>query len=250
MSKKLAAGADGIVLDVKVGNGAFMTQLEDARTLAKLMVGIGKDAGRKIVALLSDMNQPLGHAIGNALEVKEAIETLKGNGPADFWEHCLETAAHMLFLSGKGSSLEGARNIAKAVRQSGVAFEKFKAMVEAQGGNGRMVDNPDLLPKATYISVIKAPHSGTIQAINTAEIGWAAVNLGGGRLVKSDKIDHAVGILLPCKVGDTVQAGQVIGEIHANDSMKQSLALAQILGAMTIGDKKVDPLPLFYGKIE
>ncbi len=249
MSKKLAAGADGIVLDVKVGNGAFMTELEDARALAELMVGIGKDAGRKMVALLSDMNQPLGQAIGNALEVNEAIETLKGDGPTDFWAHCLETAAHMLVVAGKGSSLDGAKSILNAVHQSGVAFEKFKAMVVAQGGNGRMVDNPALLPKATFISDIKAPQSGTIQAIDTGEVGWAGVNLGGGRLVKTDQIDHAVGIILHAKVGDIVEAGDVIGEIHANDSMKQSLALAQILSAITIGDEPVEPLPLFYGTI-
>lgn len=249
MSKKLAAGADAIVLDVKVGSGAFMSNLDEARALAELMVGIGKDAGRKMVALLSDMNQPLGHAIGNALEVKEAIDTLNGGGPDDFWAHCLETAAHMLLLAGKGSSLDGAKKILNSVRQGGLALEKFKQMVEAQGGNGRMVDTPDLLPKASLISKIKAPTSGTIHAINTGEIGWAAVHLGGGRLVKSDKIDHAVGIVLRAKIGDQVRAGDVIGEIHANDSMQESLALAQVLGSITIKEAAAEPLPLFYGTV-
>lgn len=249
MSKKLAAGADAIVLDVKVGNGAFMRELDNAKRLAELMVGIGKDAGRQVVALLSDMNQPLGHAIGNVLEVREAIATLRGEGPDDFWQHCLETAAHMLQLAGKGQSLDGAKNILTKVRDGGLALEKFQQMVVAQGGDGRYVDHPDWLPDAKQIAPIKAASSGTIQQINTGEIGWAAVHLGGGRLVKTDKIDHAVGIVLRCKVGDKVTEGDVLGEIHANDSMKQSLALAQILGAIEIGDEAVEPLPLFYGTV-
>jgi pyrimidine-nucleoside phosphorylase len=249
MSKKLAAGADGIVLDVKVGSGAFMTNLDDARELAHLMVDIGKDAGRKIVALLSDMNQPLGHTIGNALELREAVETLQGGGPADFWAHCEEIAAHMLHLAGKGATVDRSKQLVNVVRKSGVAFDKFREMVAAQGGETAVIDDLNKLPKAAHISAIKAPHDGYIATINTGELGWAAVQLGGGRLVKTDTIDHAVGIQLTAKVGDRVQAGEVIGQIHANDPLKQTFALGQVLTALTITDEAQRPLPLFYGTL-
>lgn len=244
MSKKLAAGADGIVLDVKVGSGAFMRTLDDARRLSELMVGIGKAQGRKMVALLSDMNQPLGHTIGNALELQEAVETLQGGGPVDFWEHCLEVAAHMLHLAGKGSSLDGSKKLVNVVRQSGVAFEKFKQMVEAQGGQWG-----GQLPTADHILPLRAPRSGYVAAINTSEIGWAAVRLGGGRLVKTDKIDHAVGLRLPIKVGDWLKEGDTIGEIHATDLSNESIVKAQILGAIQLSDEQIRPLPRFHGTI-
>lgn len=249
MSKKLAAGADAIVLDVKTGNGAFMPTVESARQLARIMVDIGADAGRKTIALISDMNQPLGHAIGNALEVKEAIATLQGDGPADFWAHCLEVAAHMLLLAGKAKELDETKKLITAVREDGRALAKFRELVTAQGGDGRQVDNPDLLPAARLIEPILAPQSGTIAAMDTAAIGWAAVHLGGGRLVKSDVIDHAVGFILRAKVGDRFAAGERLGEIHANDAAKLTQAQQELLAAIQWTGEAVRPLPHFYGTV-
>lgn len=249
MSKKLAAGADAIVLDVKMGNGAFMHSVEDAKTLAQIMVDIGKDAGRRVTALISDMNQPLGHAVGNTLEVREAIAALHGHGPEDFWQHCLEVAAHMLLLAGKADSLDGAKVLVEEVRGNGRAWQKFRAMVQAQGGDVNQVDHPHLLPTATQIENIIAPRSGHIAALDTGEIGWAGVRLGGGRLVKSDKIDHGVGFILPMKVGDKVQEGDVLGVIHANDGNQLIQAKNEILAAITWSDEPVKPLPHFYGTV-
>ncbi|GIK56606.1 MAG: thymidine phosphorylase [Chloroflexi bacterium] len=249
MSKKLAAGADAIVLDVKMGSGAFMPTVESARELARIMVDIGADAGRQTVALISDMNQPLGHAIGNALEVNEAIATLQGDGPADFWAHCLEVAAHMLLLAGKTPDLETAKTMVTQVRNDGRALSKFRELVTMQGGDGRQVDNPDLLPAARLIEPILAPQSGTIAAMDTAAIGWAAVHLGGGRLVKSDVIDHAVGFILRAKVGDRFAAGERLGEIHANDAAKLTQAQQELLAAIQWTGEAVRPLPHFYGTV-
>jgi pyrimidine-nucleoside phosphorylase len=250
MSKKLAAGADAIVLDVKMGNGAFMHTVDDARELARIMVDIGRDAGRQTVAIISDMNQPLGHAVGNALEVKEALATLRGEGPRDFWLHCLRIASYMLLLSGKADSLEEAEAMATAVRDDGRALSKFRDMVQAQGGDINQVDDPAELPQAQYIEEILAPQRGSIAAIDTAEVGWACVRLGGGRLVKSDKIDHAVGFVLPVKIGDRVEEGDIIGVIHANDQAKLERAQEEILAAITISIAAVDRLPHFYGVVE
>ena len=250
MSKKLAAGADAIVLDVKLGSGAFVPNVEEAQALARVMVDIGKDAGRKMVALLSDMNQPLGHAIGNALEVKEAIAALQGDCPAGFWEHCLEVGGHMLRLAGKADSLDEGKAMITAVRDNGSAFNKFRDMVAAQSGDVAQVDNPDLLPKANHIEPVAAPRSGWIAAMDTTEIGWANVRLGGGRLVKSDQIDHAVGMILPAKVGQQIAAGDTLGEIHANDPAKLTQAQEELLAAITWSDEPVKPLPHFHGTVE
>ena len=220
MSKKLAGGADGIVLDVKTGSGAFMETEEDARELAQIMVEIGEDAGRETVAILSDMNQPLGHAVGNALEVKEALATLRGNGPEDFWQHCLKIAGYMLLLAGKAETIEEAEQLAMAARDDGRALAKFREMVGAQGGNVEQIDNPDLLPQARYIEEIVLPQAGYVASMDTSELGWASVNLGGGRRVKSDTIDPAVGFMLTVKIGDYISSGQVIGTVHANDHEK------------------------------
>jgi pyrimidine-nucleoside phosphorylase len=246
MSKKLAAGADAILLDVKVGSGAFMTTIEAARELAQIMVKIGQDAGRKTVALLSDMNQPLGEAVGNALEVKEAIETLQGGGPAIFWAHCLDVAAHMLLLAGKAETLDEAKAQATSARDDGRALAKFRAMVAAQGGNPRQVDDPSLLPQAKIVEPLRAPQDGTIAALDTGAIGWACVNLGGGRLVKTDQINHAVGLVLPCKVGDEVQAGDTLGHIHADDPVKLEEARQALLTAVHWSANPVPPLPHLY----
>jgi len=250
MSKKLAAGADAIVLDVKTGDGAFMHTVEDAKELARIMVDIGTDAGRQTVGIISDMNQPLGHAIGNALEVKEALATLRGGGPRDFWLHCLKVASYMLLLGGKVGSLDEAEELATGVRDDGRALQKFRDMVQAQGGDVTQVDDPGLLPQAQYIEPIKAQRSGTVAALATAEIGWVCVHLGGGRLVKSDIIDHAVGLVLPVKVGDRVEDGEVIGTIHANDRDKLVQAREEIMAAITISDTPVDRLPNTYGVVQ
>ncbi len=249
MSKKLAAGADAIVLDVKVGSGAFMPTVETARELAQIMVNIGNDAGRKTAALISDMNQPLGHAIGNALEVKEAIETLQGGGPAQFWAHVLDISAYMLLLAGKTETIEAAKEMASEVRANGSAFQKFRALVAAQGGDVRQVDDPSLLPQARYVEPVLAPQAGTIAALDTGAIGWAAVHLGAGRLVKTDHIDHAVGFILPCAVGDCFRQGDALGHIHANDTDKLEKARAELLAAITWSDDPVPPLPHSYGTV-
>ncbi len=249
MSKKLAAGADAIVLDVKTGSGAFMPTVEAAEELARVMVDIGLDAGRQVVALISDMNQPLGHAVGNALEVREAIDTLRGGGPDDFWQHCRVVAGHMVLLAGKAKTLAEAEALIDAARIDGRGLAKFRELVVAQGGDGRQVDDPDRLPRARYAEPIEATHSGYIQAMDTAELGWVCVRCGGGRMVKSDDIAPGVGFLLPVKIGDRIEAGQVIGEIHADDDMTLQQAQRDIPAAITVGDDPVPPRPLFYATI-
>ncbi len=246
MSKKLAAGADAIVLDVKVGKGAFMPDLDAARELARLMVDIGQDAGRKTVALIADMNQPLGHAVGNALEVKEALTTLNGDGPADLWDHCLEVAGNLLLLAGKCERLDDGKKLASDARDDGRALDKFRAMVVAQGGDGRMVDEPHRLPGAAVVADVMASRSGYIAGIDAGEIGWSCVRLGGGRLVKAAHIDHAVGKVIPVKVGDYLQAGDLIGTVHANDLAALAAAEQELRQSITWSEEMVAPLPHFY----
>ena len=246
MSKKLAAGADAIVLDVKTGSGAFMPTVEAAEDLARLMVEIGRDAGRQVVALISDMNQPLGHAVGNSLEVREAIETLRGGGPDDFWDHCRVVAAHMLLLAGKAHTVREAEALTAAARADGSGLAKFRELVIAQGGDGRQVDDPSRLPQARYVEPIEATQTGYITAMDTAELGWVCVRCGGGRLVKSDTIDPAVGFKLPVKIGDHIEKGQVIGEIHASDDMTLQQAQRDIPAAIAVADNPAPPRPLFY----
>ncbi|MGD2078112.1 MAG: thymidine phosphorylase [Chloroflexota bacterium] len=246
MSKKLAAGADAIVLDVKVGKGAFMPDLASARELARLMVDIGQDAGRKTVALIADMNQPLGHAVGNALEVSEALATLNGDGPPDLWVHCLELSAHLLVLADKCDTLEQGKQMVAAVRDDGRALAKFRSMVSAQGGDVRMVDDPDRLPRAAYVEEVMASKSGYIAGINAGAIGWDCVKLGGGRLVKSGTIDPAVGEIITIKVGDQVNAGDLLGTVHANDEASLVMAKEALRQSITWSHDPVDPLPHFY----
>ena len=249
MSKKLAAGADAIVLDVKTGSGAFMPTVAAAEDLARLMVEIGEDAGRQVVALISDMNQPLGHAVGNALEVREAIDTLRGGGPADFWDHCRVVAGHMVLLAGKAATLAEAEALIDAARADGRGLAKFRELVVAQGGDGRLVDDPDRLPQARWAEPIEASKTGYITAMDTAELGWVCVRCGGGRLVKSDTISPGVGFLLPVKIGDFIEKGQVIGEIHADDDMTLQQAQRDIPAAITVAEEPVPPRPLFYATI-
>ena len=250
MSKKLAAGADGIVLDVKVGSGAFMHTVAEARELAEIMVNIGHDAGRQTVAVLSDMNQPLGVAIGNALEVKEAIDTMRGGGPADFLAHCRKIAGHMLVLAGKYATVAAAQTAIDATLQDGSALAKFRAMVVAQGGDGELIDQPEKLARAAVIRPVLAGRDGYISAMETGQIGWSAVHLGAGRLTKSDPVNHAVGMMMPVKIGDQIMAGQPLAEIHAADEASWAQAAAEIQAAVTIVDEPVAPLPHFYGTIE
>ncbi|MBI4731564.1 MAG: thymidine phosphorylase [Chloroflexi bacterium] len=246
MSKKIAAGAQAIVLDVKVGLGAFMQTLDEARTLARLMMDIGKLAGREVIALLSDMNQPLGHAVGNALEVREAIDTLHGGGPLDFREHCLHVAAHMLVVGRRAADLASARRMAEEAIASGAAFEKFRLLVRAQGGDVAYVDDPEKLPRAKFVEVVTANRSGNISQVHARLVGEAAVALGAGRSRKDDQIDYAVGLVIHHKVGDFVERGQPLFTVHANDTREQAEAREAALAAFGWSEKPVAPLPLFY----
>ncbi len=249
MSKKIAAGAQAILLDVKVGLGAFMTNLEDARKLAELMVEIGTLVGRKTVAILSDMNQPLGRAIGNSLELQEALDTLRGKGPDDFQEHCMVASGYMLSLGGLARDEIEGKKIAEGALESGKSLAMFRRLVDAQGGDIRYVDEPGLFPKARLIREIKSPKSGYLTEVNACEAGETAVLLGGGREQKGDPINHTVGLIVPHKVGDRVNAGEVLFTIHANDEEKLEIAKQTMLSAHKLSDMPVSPLPLFYGKI-
>jgi len=246
MSKKIAGGAQAIVLDVKIGLGAFMETLEEGRELAHLMVAIARLSGRKAVCLLSDMNQPLGNAVGNALEVKEAIDTLHLHGPRDFHEHALEVASQMLHLGGKAASLDEARYLAESALKDGRAWQKFRRLIEVQGGDVRQVDDPKLLPAAKLVEVVAAPQAGWLQGINAREIGEASVDLGAGRARKGDAIDMGVGFVIHRKVGDRVGIGDPLFTIHANSKEKLALAKTRLLAAHTWSDQPCPRLPLFY----
>ena len=246
MCKKIAAGSQAIVLDVKTGLGAFMETLGEARVLARTMVDIGKLAGREVVALLSDMNQPLGCAVGNSLEVVEAIDTLKGGGPADFREHCLHVSAHMLVLGKRAKTLEEGRKMAEKAIADGSAFEKFRVLVKAQGGDISYVDDVSKFPHAKFVEVVIAPRSGTVSQVQARSVGEAAVTLGAGRAKKSDAVDHAVGFIIHKKVGDKVVQGEPLFTIHANDETKLAEVREIVLAAHSFSDKDVPPLPLFY----
>ncbi len=250
MSKKIAAGAQAIVLDVKVGQGAFMETLDEARELADLMVRIGNLAGRKVVCLLSDMNQPLGNAVGNALEVKEAIDALKGGGPADLREHCLHVSSHMLMIGGRARDLGEGRLMAERAISDGSALEKFRVLVQAQGGDVSYVDHPEKLPKARRIETVDSPRSGWLAEVGARVIGEASVALGAGRASKSDPIDHAVGFLIYRKVGDYVEQGAPLFSVHASDEARQTEAREQVLTAHVFSDRQLSPLPLFYERAD
>ncbi|MCX8066743.1 MAG: pyrimidine-nucleoside phosphorylase [Anaerolineae bacterium] len=249
MSKKLAGGAHAILLDIKVGSGAFMKTVEEASRLAEAMVRLGQELGRRMAALISDMNQPLGWAVGNALEVREAIDVLHEGGPDDLREHCLVVAAEMLTLAGRVANPVEGMEMAKRVIANGNAWQKFRALVEAQGGDVRFVDDPDRLPRARYVESVPAPADGYVQRIDAAQIGMAVVDLGGGREKKEDPIDHSVGVVVHHKVGDLVQKGTPLVTLHANDRVRLERARQRVLAAHIIGSEPVPPLPLFYKKI-
>jgi len=246
MSKKIAGGAQAIVLDVKVGSGAFMETLPEAIILAKAMVDIGRHAQRRVVALISDMNQPLGHAVGNALEVKEALDTLHNGGPEDFREHCLIVTDHLLMLAGAAKTQKAARALALTALADGSAYAKFKQLIAAQHGDTRVLERPELLPRATLIETVAAPRSGYVREVNAREVGLTSVELGAGRAKKDDVIDHAVGLVLYHKVGDRVKQGEPLFVVHANDPAKLAVAKARVLAAHQFSARPVKPLPLFY----
>ncbi|HDR7781755.1 MULTISPECIES: pyrimidine-nucleoside phosphorylase [Bacillus] len=240
MSKKIAAGADAIVLDVKTGAGAFMKTEEDAKELAHAMVRIGNNVGRQTMAVISDMSQPLGFAIGNALEVKEAIDTLKGEGPEDLTELVLVLGSQMVVLAKKASTLEEAREMLIEVMKNGKATEKFKEFLSNQGGDSSIVDNPEKMPQAKYVIDVPAKTSGVISNIVADEIGIAAMLLGAGRATKEDEIDLAVGLMLRKKVGDAVKEGEPFVTIYANRENVEDVK-AKIYENISIAETAVAP---------
>ncbi len=249
MSKKIAAGAQAIVLDVKVGNGAFMKTIEDAKALAEAMVSIGDLSGRNVRAVLSDMNQPLGIAVGNALELKEAIDTLHGRGPKDFLEHCLVIASQMLLLGKKAGDLKGARALAEKALENGSAWKKFRSLVKAQGGNVVFIDEPERLPSAAVVETMTADRDGYIAGVHAQTIGETAVIMGAGRAKEDDVIDLGVGMLVHVKVGDQARKGDPLITIHAKDKESAQEASERLMQAVKWSDQPVDPLPLFYDVI-
>jgi len=244
MSKKIAAGANAIVLDVKTGAGAFMKTEADAVALAEIMVKIGRGVGRKVSAVISDMEQPLGYAVGNALEVAEAIVTLQGHGPADFAEHCIVVAAEMLLLAGKCTTVEAGRTMLQEAIASGRAIAKFREWVRAQGGDERVVDDITIMPQARLVCELESPQAGYIAAINAMQVGMATVALGAGRQKKGEPIDHAVGVVLHKKVGERVAAGEPLLTIYANDEQQLAEARDRLLTAYQWSNTPVRPAPL------
>lgn len=249
MSKKIAAGADAIVLDVKTGAGAFMKTVEEARELARAMVGIGNRVGRKTMAVISDMSQPLGRAIGNALEVREAMDTLRGAGPKDLEALCLALGRQMVYLAGKADSLEEAEELLREAIRSGQALEKFKVFIASQGGDPSIVDDAARLPQAPYRIEVEARADGVVAAMTADEIGRAAMLLGAGRATKDAQIDLAVGIVLNKKVGDPVKAGESLATLHA--SRKQVEEVVELVRShiQIAGQAEPPPPPLIYDTV-
>lgn len=235
MSKKLASGAQAILLDVKVGSGAFMKNIEDASELAKAMVDIGKENGRSVKAILTDMDRPLGHAIGNALEIREVIDTLKGHGPEDLMHECIIMAAHMLVLSHM-CDYETALNRVQQALDSGVALERLRLMVDAQGGDSRVIDDESILTIGQFTYDVIAPQDGYITHMNTEQCGIASVMLGAGRTVKDGPIDYSAGIVMHKKTGDAVRMGERIATLYASDESLFTNAAQTYLAAITIGN--------------
>jgi pyrimidine-nucleoside phosphorylase len=239
MSKKIAAGADAIVLDVKVGDGAFMKTLDDARELAHEMLELGRRAGRRVVCVLTDMDQPLGRAVGNALEIRETVETLCGFGPPDFTELVVEAAAHLLVLADRLDANE-ARTRARGAIDDGGALATYERWIRAQGGDPR----EDALPAAAVVRTVAAPRDGHVQALGAIAIGTAALRLGAGRATKDETIDHAVGVRCLKKRGDAVRKGEPLAEIHARDEPSARRASEEVLAAYAIGDGVPDTRPI------
>lgn len=249
MSKKIAAGAHAIVLDVKVGEGAFMRTIEDARELARVMVAIGKLSGRRVIAVLSPMDQPLGSAVGNAIELREAVELLQGKAPEDYHYHCTHLAAYMLILGGKAGNLDEGIAMAEQVIRDGTAFAKLCELVEAQGGDASYIKNLDKLPKARLHQTVVAEQNGYVSAVNAREVGQSAVLLGAGRASKKDKIDLAVGIYVHVKTGDQVKTGDILFEVLANDQNNLDEVLVKLKKAVEFSQDPVEKPSYFWGVI-
>jgi pyrimidine-nucleoside phosphorylase len=244
MSKKMAEGIDALVLDVKTGDGAFMKNQKDAEYLAELMVETGTRMGKKIVALITDMEQPLGRKIGNALEVAECVEVLHGGGPEDVRELSLELSAWMLVLGGRTKSVSEGRELASEMIASGRARDTFREVIKLQGGDQRIVDDPGLLPQARHTARLPAKRDGYVTAIRCEQIGVASMTLGGGREKKEDSVDPAVGLVLEKKIGDTVKAGENLCTIHYNLDSRLVPAVRLLSESFEIGDRAPARLPL------
>lgn len=246
MSKKLAEGIDGLVLDVKTGSGAFMKTEEDAAFLAELMVETGERMGKKMVALLTDMDQPLGFNVGNSLEVEEVLAVLRGGGPEDLRELCKELAAWMFMLGGRCGDLAAARALYEELIQSGKALAKFRQMIELQGGDAEVIDDPATLPHAKHSVEVRSPARGYVATIQCEAVGTACVVLGGGREKKEDAIDPAVGIVLHRKVSDRVAAGDALCTIHYNDEARMARAKQLLQQSFSIADSMPAPQKLIH----
>ncbi len=246
MSKKLAIGARAIVLDVKVGRGAFMKTEDKAIELARTMIDLGESLGKRVAAIISDMNQPLGRAVGNALEVKEAIDTLQGVGPADFAAHCLAVAGQMVLLVGQAQNEQEAGQKLQDILTSGQATAKLKDLVAAQGGDTGPIEDPTLLPQANIVRLVTSPREGYISQLDAMEVGLTAMELGAGREKKGDPVDHAVGIILRKKIGERVKKGEGLCTIHARNREDLDRAEGRLLAAYAWEDEPVAPPPLIH----
>jgi pyrimidine-nucleoside phosphorylase len=240
MSKKLAGGADAIVLDVKVGDGAFMKTRRDARTLAETMLELGRRSGRRVVCLLTDMDQPLGGAVGNALEIRETIATLRGAGPPDLTELVHAACGHLLALSDLGVDEREGRRRAEAVVRDGSALVRYERWIRAQGGDPA----EDALPVAPFVRIVEAPRAGVVERLGAVAVGTAALRLGAGRTVKEDAIDHAVGVRCLKKRGDPVERGDSLAEVHARTEVAAERAEHDVLAAYSIGEDRLEPMPI------
>ncbi|WP_455542468.1 pyrimidine-nucleoside phosphorylase [Intestinibacter sp.] len=240
MSKKLACGSDTILLDVKYGEGAFMHTIEDATKLAEAMISIGNNLGRNTMAMITDMNQPLGNTIGNAIEIREAIDTLKGHGPKDFTELCMQAAEIMLIQGKIAKDKDEARAMLEEAISSGRAFEVFKEMVKAQGGNVDMIENPELLPQSKFKTEIKSKECGNVKLLHSEKLGVLAMQLGAGRATKEEDVNHAVGIELACKRGDKVSEGETICIVYHDEELK-SQWIDELYDAFELTDEDVEP---------
>ena len=243
MSKKLASGSDTILLDVKYGEGAFMHTIEDATKLAEAMISIGNSLGRNTMAMITDMNQPLGNTIGNAIEIREAIETLKGHGPKDFTELCMQAAEIMLMQGKVAENKEEARKMLDEVVASGKAFETFKDMVKAQDGNVDMIENPELLPQSKFKTEIKSEESGNVKVLHSERLGVLAMQLGAGRETKEQDVNHAVGLELACKRGDKVNKGDTICIVYHDEELKPQW-VDELYHAFELTNEEVAPQPI------
>ena len=250
MSKKLACGADAIVIDLKVGDGAFIKTIADAEKLAEIMISTATKMNRKLVAVITGMEEPLGFAIGNALEVKEAIATLRGHGPEDLTKLCLELGSHMLMLSGKTHNHDEGVALLKSLIHNGKAFDKFVELVDIQGGQTDMVIHPELLPQAKLTHEYKSKSTGYISHLSAMDIGLASVRLGAGRETKESLIDYSAGIILTKKVGDHVQMGDTLAVLHANDAVFFTKAEEYMNLAYTFSETKPDKQPLIFKTVK